>query len=153
MVFSWALTRYMGQSGPAMRSKAEQGQHQNLNWLLGVACFGNRLPSRDWTADCCSAFLSRGTSRIAYIAPVKPVVATHIDTMAAPAMSIRSPLVRALHAVPVTRASAPRSAPFVGRPALPMRKVGKGSLDENAGVPEGIDTSTQMCPMMIMTRG
>jgi len=53
---------------------------------------------------------------------------SHIDTMAAPAMIIRSPLARAQHAVPVTRASAPRSAPFVGRPALPLRKKAERAI-------------------------
>ncbi|CAK0784513.1 hypothetical protein CVIRNUC_007717 [Coccomyxa viridis] len=45
--------------------------------------------------------------------------------MAAPAMSIRGSALRAQHAVPAARAAAPRSAPFVARPALPLRKVGK----------------------------
>ena len=81
------------------------------------------------------------------------MIVTHIDNMAAPAMSIRSPLARAQHAVPVTRASAPRSAPFVGRPALALRKVGMSSQKEYAGVPKGNHILAQMCPMMIMTKG
>ena len=73
--------------------------------------------------------------------------------MAAPAMSIRSPLARAQHAVPVTRASAPRSAPFVGRPALPLRKVGTVLQAEQTGMSQDIDTMIEMCSMMTMTGG
>ena len=50
-------------------------------------------------------------------------------TMAAPALTIRSPLARAQHAVPAARVSAPRLASFVGRPALPLRKVGRCHSD------------------------
>ena len=105
--------------------------------------------SCDWLTDLQAAhFVCRHTSpQFGQL----PSVNNTSDIMAAPAMSIRGSALRAQHAVPAARAAAPRSAPFVARPALPLRKVRLRDRRESSTMDAGTGALSDWCPLMRRT--